>query len=440
MLVIYGILLTILLGAWAWTRRTAWIFPVAIVAILFIATWLNFRWEVAAWLIFAVIIIALAILFAKVILGVILGFVALLIAVAIGLGAVIPDFTAAPPNASIGTPATSAPASPPATAPTCEAKFVQVKADYGPDNRVDGTFEKAYADTVSNKTGAEKEAAMRDLILKHSANNGQRLAIWAHANGLYANPNDWQKLVAGDCLSKEGQDLWNKLDGALSAAGTQFSEGNAPQDGHNSGTLPDGTYSVADRPGISSDTKSIVITHKDGSKVYILVYCGNVVFLTPPAGVPTSPEIPGPPQTCPEGMSGVPPNCDIPPPVIDCIATPTLPECLTPKTNGIWIQPTPGGDGTTDSEGQWQQYGPGEFTGPTPPKVITQQPGASSGGTVIDSPAKAPSSETGGQAPGATTEPKPSKPAETGANDPGVQNPDQPAVGGNDGHIDNPFG
>jgi hypothetical protein len=171
---------------------------------------------------------------------------------------------------------------------------------------------------------------MRNLILKHSANNGQRLAIWAHANGLYANPNDWQKLVAGDCLSKEGQDLYNKLDGALSAGGTVLSEGEAPQNGHNSGTLPDGTFSVADRPGISSDTKAIVITHKDGSKVYILVYCGNVVFLTPPAGVPTSPEIPGPPQQCPEGMNGVPPNCTTPQP------PPPANVCPPHMPHGTW--------------------------------------------------------------------------------------------------------
>ena len=116
-MVFYGILLAILLGLWAWTKRAAWAIPVVIVAILFVATWLNFRWEVAALLVLAVVIVALAILFAKVILGVILGFIALLIAAAIGFGFVIPDFTAAPPpNAAIQAPATSAPASPPATA------------------------------------------------------------------------------------------------------------------------------------------------------------------------------------------------------------------------------------------------------------------------------------------------------------------------------------
>lgn len=335
-------------------------------------------------------------------------------------GASIPSATATPSATGTGTPSAA-----------CEPKFVQAKADYGPDNRVDGGFEKAYADTVSNKTGAEKGKAQRELILEHSANNGQRLAIWAHANGLYANPNDWKKLVAGDCLSKEGQDLYNKLDGALSAGGTKFSEGDAPQSGHNSGVVND-VYSVAERPGIVSNTKAIVITYKDGTKVYILIYCGNVVFPAPPQGVPTSPKVPQPEKP-------VTPVVPVVPPVTDCSATPTLPECLTPKTNGIWHQPTPGGDGTTDSEGQWQQYGPGEFTGSTPPQVVTQQPGASSGGTVIDSPTKAPQQETGGQAPGATTEVKPSKSAETGANDPSVTNPDQPAVGGNDGHIDNPF-
>lgn len=273
-----------------------------------------------------------------------------------------PSVTATPSATGTGTPA-----------PSCDPKFVQAKADYGPDNRVDGTFEKAYADTVANKTGADKEKAQRELILSHSANNAQRLAIWAHANGLYADPNDWKKLVAGDCLSKEGQDLYNKLDGALSAGGTKFSEGNAPQSGYNSGTLPDGTYSVANGPGIASGTLSIVITYKDGTKVYILVHCGNVIFPTPPAQVPTSPMIPQPPKPVP-----TPPQKPI------CEMVPTLPQCLEAKIpsqdpaqngnagNGGGLNADPG-PGPYVPPSQMQQPPPTPRVNPAPP-APTQPP------------------------------------------------------------------
>lgn len=313
----------------------------------------------------------------------------------------------------------------------CEARFTQEPDAHGDDGKVDAGFTAAYDKKTAGKSGADLAVAQREVLLERAGLNAKRLASWAYANGLHKDPNDWKGLVTADgkCLSTAGMMLHSKLEGALSGTGVKFTQDQAPDSGHNSGVVDD-TFVVAERPGIVNDHKAILITYPNGTKVYILVYCGNVVFPAPPAGVPTSPKIPQPEKPV------VPPAM---PPATDCTATPTLPECLTPKS-GAWIAPTPGGDGTTDSEGQWQQYGPGEFTGNTPPKVVQQQPGTSSGGTVIDSPTKAPSSETGGQAPGATTEVKPSKPAETGANDPSVTNPDQPAVGGNDGHIDNPFG
>lgn len=385
MLVFYGILLAILLGLWAWTRRTAWAIPVAIVAVLFIATWLNFRWDVTTWLIIAAIAIALGILFARVLLGVILAAVALFIAVAIGLSLAFPS---TPPEANNGTkepiPSATATATGTPTA-TCDPKFVQEKADYGPDNRVDGNFEKEYATTVANKTGAEKEKAQRELILKHSANNGQRLAIWAHANGLHGDPNDWKKLVASDCLSQEGQALYYKLDGALSATGTTFSEADAPQNGYNSGVV-DGNYVVAEKPGIVSNPKAIEITRKDGSKVYILIYCGNVVFPAPPANVPTSPVIPQPPQTCPEGMSGVPPNCEIPPaPVCPPGMSGVPPNCLEWKIpaqdpaqngnsgNGGGLNADPG-PGTYIPAEQMQQPPAEPRVNPAPPAAAEPAP------------------------------------------------------------------
>jgi hypothetical protein len=345
----------------------------------------------------------------------------------------------APRSEAIASP--SATATPSATGtPTpsdvCEARFVQEPDAHGDDGKVDAGFTAAYNKKTAGKSGADLAVAQREVLLERAGVNAKRLASWAYANGLHKDPNDWKGLVSADgkCLSTAGMMLHSKLEGALKGNGVNFSEVQAPDNGYNSGVV-DGSFVVAERPGIVSDHKAMLITYPNGTKVYILVYCGNVIFPAPPAGVPTSPKIPQPEKPVPP----VTPPGSPPTPVTDCTATPTLPECLTPKT-GNWIAPTPGGDGTTDSEGQWQQYGPGEFTGSTPPKVVTQQPGASSGGTVVDSATKAPSSETGGKAPGSTQEVKPSKPAETGANDPTVQNPDQPEVGGNDGHIDNPFG
>lgn len=415
MLVFYGILLAILLGLWAWTRRTAWAIPVAIVAVLLIATWLNFHWGVTLLLIVAIVVLGLGILFAKMLLGVILAAVALFIAVAIGLGLAFPSM---PPNATDGAigPNPSATATPSATgtgAPTatCDPKFVQEKADYGPDNRVDGNFEKEYATTVANKSGADKEKAQRELILKHSANNGQRLAIWAHANGLHGDPNDWEKLVAGDCLSQEGQALYYKLEGALSAGGTTFSEADAPQNGHNTGVTPDGTYVVAENPGIVGNPKAIVITYKDGSKVYILIYCGNVVFPAPPANVPTSPVIPQPPKSCPPGMTGTPPNCETPPvPVCPPGMTGTPPNCLewkNPSQGSFQQGNAPVGGGNNDTSGPGEYIAPSAMTQPpavqpAPPPAPAPQPAP-----VGNEPAPNPNPE----GPRPTASPEPAAPA-----------------------------
>lgn len=366
----------------------------------------------------------------SIVLAVLLGLVTLLLALPSLNRAGTSGMPEATPTA---TPSATGTTTPPVT---CEARFVQEPDSHGDDGKVDAGFTAAYDKKTAGKSGADLAEAQRDVLLERAGLNAKRLASWAYANGLHKDPNDWKGLVTpdGKCLSTAGMMLYSKLEGALKGNGVNFAPAQAPDSGYNSGVV-DGSFVVAERPGITSDHKAILITYPNGTKVYILVYCGNVIFPAHPAGVPTSPKIPQPEKPVPpKTPPGTPP-----PPVTDCTATPTLPECLTPK-GGNWLTPTPTGDGTTDSEGQWQQYGPGEFTGATPPKVVQQQQGASSGGTVTDSATKAPQQETGGQAPGAKVEVKPSKPAETGANDPAVKNPDQPAVGGNDGHIDNPFG
>jgi len=186
----------------------------------------------------------------------------------------------------------------------CDAKFVQVVANNNGD-KVDGDFEQKYAAATSD--AANLSDAQKQLLLTNSANNAQRLAIWSNAWGLYASPNNWQPLVDGNCLSAAGRDLYNQFAGALNAKGTTFAEGDAPATGYNSGVNSNGTYQVYATPGVTGNRKAIKVTLANGSVVWIMVRCGNVVYSTPPPGVPTTtPPTTTPPTTPPTLEKKVP--------------------------------------------------------------------------------------------------------------------------------------
>jgi hypothetical protein len=168
----------------------------------------------------------------------------------------------------------------------CDPKFVQVGANNA-DGKVDGDFEQKYAAATSK--AANLSDAQKQLLLTESANNAQRLAIWANAYGLYANPNDWNTLSVNDnCLSAAGQILYYQFEGALNAKGTTFAEGDAPATGYNSGVNGNGTYQVYAAPGVTGNRKAIKVTLPNGTVVWIMIRCGNVVYSTPPPGVPTT--------------------------------------------------------------------------------------------------------------------------------------------------------
>ncbi len=260
----------------------------------------------------------------------------------------------------------------------CPEQYTQVAAN-NDGNRVIGDFATRYATATAEANNLTE--GQITVLLEESGKSGQVLAAWAHAFGLHEDPNKWDQLVDGSCLSSEGITLHNQLDGVLSASGTTFEEAEAPADGYNSG-VHEGTFGTSSTQGVYGDRKAIKVTLKDGTVVYIMVRCGNPVFPGKPPGIPDVPTDNPPP----------PPPPEEPP--------------LTPKSG----------------DARDYEYPPGKprvtVTGPaetTPPKVVTQQPG---GGGVVDTPTRPPGSETGVTAPGATpprTTP-PTQPNEGGSN------------------------
>lgn len=315
--------------------------------------------------------------------------------------------TTAPTQPAAATPS-------PEGTPTCDAKYVQVEVS-NEGGKVNANFAQAYAEATAS--AASLNEAQRTVILDESAKSALVLAANAHAFGLYEEPNNWQPLVDGSCLSTEGMLLHAELKGALNAKGVKFEEADAPANGYNSG-ITDGVYGVAAEPGIRGDRKAIKVTLPDGSVVYIMVRCGNPVYDIPPdlPEVPTDDPPPPPPP---------------PPPADVCPWNPALPkghpDCLKPKSEDPDDYRRPGDDGKGPDVGDGKKPkapNPGTPPEKEPTPVETRKPG---GGDVEDTPTKPPGSETGVKAPGADPAPTPTTPPppqESGGN------------GDNDGVVD----
>lgn len=184
----------------------------------------------------------------------------------------------------------------------CDPLFQQVEVS-NENNRVDNHFSDL-VNEARNQPGS-LNANLRDALLERSAQNGMLLATWSSTVGLHEDPNDWDQLVDGDCLSEEGQRLHAQFEGALKATGTSVAIGEAPENGYNSG-VNDGVFGVDANPGVRGDRTAVMITMKDGSKVYIMVRCGNPVY----PGKPNLPEVPTdnpPPPTTPPTNPPPPP-------------------------------------------------------------------------------------------------------------------------------------
>lgn len=146
---------------------------------------------------------------------------------------------------------------------------------------------------------------------------------------------------------------------------SRMTPSNAPANGYNSG-VENNTVVGASKAGINGDVKSIKITLPDGSVVWIMWRCGNIVITVIPS---------------------------VPPGKTDNV--------LTPKSSNPKDYKQPGDDSTKDSGTGTKPKVPVVTTPAesTPPTVITSQTGSSG---VVDTPTNKPSSETGVTAPGAT--------------------------------------
>jgi hypothetical protein len=188
----------------------------------------------------------------------------------------------------------------------------------------------------------------------------------------------------------------------------------APANGYNSG-VENNTVVGASEAGLSGDTKAVKVTTPDGKDKWIMARCGNIVT-------------PGKP--------------DIPPGKTD--------QPLTPKSSNIEDYQRPGTDNTKDSGTGVKPKVPTVTTPAesSPPVVETTKTG---NGGIVDTPTKAPGSETGIIAPGVVTPPvigttpRVVPPVEAGANPPtsniivnGVPTP-IPGSGTNTGDPGNPF-
>lgn len=322
-----------------------------------------------------------------------------LMALTLILGPVTPSNAVPEPKSS--STASSSPASDPTQdATSCEPAFAQTAAA-NEQNQVDSKFEEALA-------AAKAEAASipdpeRKVLLEQSSTNAHRLAIWAHAFGLHDNPNDWQGLVDGNCLSSEGERLFYQYEGALNAKGTTFEMAEAPANAFNSG-VSNGTYGVASTAGITGDRTAIKVTLGDGTVVYIMVRCGNPVF----AGKPSLPDVP---------------TDNPPPPVTPPTDTPPgTPPPVTPKNPAE--DPYPRGNAPVGG-GRNADPGPGTYVPPAQMEQPPDTPRVNPAPPPAAPPAAPPSSGGSGPAP---TVPKPD-PAPAPAPEPEAPAPSAPETG-----------
>jgi hypothetical protein len=168
----------------------------------------------------------------------------------------------------------------------CPAEFRQVPATHE-NNRVVDDFKDKVETALAESPDFDE--SMTALLLEQAGEDALVLAVWTHAFGLYEDPNAWESLIKGDCLSSDGQKLFYQFQGALTAKGTTVEAGDAPSNGYNSGVDGDGTFGVNDNQGVHGDRTAIKVTLPDGTVVWILVRCGNVVYPEPPGNLPKVP-------------------------------------------------------------------------------------------------------------------------------------------------------
>lgn len=251
---------------------------------------------------------------------------------------------------------------------TCPARFVQRDIS---DKKL-ARFIKGGIDAKTAKKSTNK-------LLAAVGHDASTLRFYAVQFGIKNLPTEAKMLNAdGTCLSEAGRQVHHDLTVVMNASGQKF--GQAPSGAWNTGVDQNGNPVVDSQPGIRGNRKAVVYTLPDGTKVIILVRCGN------PA-LPEKPDLP-------EGDTDNPPppkckhNCN-PPPKCPSGQVGTPPDCLTPKSDDPDDYVYPDGKPPVDNPGPADD---------NPPDVDTDQDG---GGGVNDNPTNPPGSETGGNAPGA---------------------------------------
>jgi len=188
------------------------------------------------------------------------------------------------------------------TAEKCAPEFTQVALDRNGSPKVNPNF----AAEVAAVEASGVEDPLQAATLASAGHNAQLLAVYANQVDLYEDPKLVAPLVEGNCLSQDGQSLYNQLNGAYHMKGVTFEMGQAPETGINSGVDANGTYGVDAASGVRGDRTAIEITLPNGSKTWIMLRCGNPVFQGHP-GLPTVPTDNPPPPA--------PPTTTTPPPV-----------------------------------------------------------------------------------------------------------------------------
>lgn len=224
--------------------------------------------------------------------------------------------------------------------------------------------------------------------------------------------DDPSTLFVDGCATDETVALMAKTELAIAGA-KSVTAGEAPANGYNTGvksvTGDTGTMTVvvgADQPGISGDRKAIRIELEDGTVIWVMARCGNIVTEAKP------PLPPGPTDekdACPN-ISGNQPS------VPDGYIKKNN-KCLEQKSTDVNDYRRPGDDGAGADVGTGTKPRVPTVTTPaetTPPAVKTET--SSGGNGVTDSVTKSPGTETGVTAPGASPAPttKPSLPPDEG--------------------------
>lgn len=203
------------------------------------------------------------------------------------------------PAAANGNTSPSASAS---SSPSASAECIKVVPANSKDNRFfsDGIVE--IKNATDEKSAQQAFNVWLDEVLKTPAYMAPTIKTFL------GEDVDQASLVDGDCVSAKALEY----DARLRAESIEwtFAPEAAPSNGYNTG-VQDGQVVRSETPGITGDLTAIKITLPDGTVVWILCRCGNIVTIEQPPlppGKTDNPPRPTPEKPCPmtEKPSGGP--------------------------------------------------------------------------------------------------------------------------------------